>query len=709
MMSKTRLVAWTLLASAALVGTAAAQDTLVLQGFEAADLSGKYATLDTKVQVVDANGSRAMSVTSGTNSPYPNVRFSPPGEAWDLSPYKSVDLDITNTSQDSVKFAMRVDNEGATGQKNHNIGSITLDPGETGTLSVVLVRPVAGGIDEKLIGMDRSPWGRRGEMGGSIDVSKIVQINLFLNKPDRSYSFTIDNLRATGAYDPNEDKVPQPFFPFIDSYGQYMHKDWPGKVKSDGDLAQARAAEQKSIQAFPRPADWDQYGGWRDGPQLNGTGHFTTTKQDGKWYLVDPDGRLFFSLGMDCVKAGGSTAIDQRDGWFADQLWDKPQYAKFVSKLGRQPRRGDFKGSTPRTFDFFSANLQRKYGANYDEQWSELITKRLQNWGFNTLGNWADPDLFPKTNIPYTHWIFYEGPKLPWRQGITKRVPDPFNPRFEEIVRQRGQAMTKGTTDDPKCIGYFVDNEIQWGAATSLAETTMLGDGESSAKCELIKDLKAKYGTIAKLNAAWSAKYESWEAMLATTATVKELPAGPGVKEDYLAFGEKMARTYFSTVKRVLKEIAPNKLYLGCRFAEYNPMVVRVAAEYCDVVSFNIYRDTIANWKPPVAMDKPVVISEFHFGAKDRGVFGDGLVRAASTADRAHKYERYVTGAAQNPNLVGTHWFQLNDEPTTGRPNDGENHNIGFLSITDTPYAEMVEASREVAGKVYSLRAGKGK
>jgi hypothetical protein len=78
-----------------------------------------------------------------------------------------VAIDITNTGKESVKFATRVDNPGATGRKGNNAGSLTLDPGETGTLVVNLQRPASAGLDEKLRGMDRSLWRKRGDQGGA--------------------------------------------------------------------------------------------------------------------------------------------------------------------------------------------------------------------------------------------------------------------------------------------------------------------------------------------------------------------------------------------------------------------------------------------------------------------------------------------------------------------------------------------------------------
>lgn len=104
------------------------------------------------------------------------------------------------------------------------------------------------------------------------------------------------------------------------------------------------------------------------------------------------------------------------------------------------------------------------------------------------------------------------------------------------------------------------------------------------------------------------------------------------------------ALRYFTTVKEALRKYDEHHLYLGCRFAWSTPEAVRAAEQTCDVVSFNVYKRRL-----------------------ERG----------------------------DPAFVGTHWFQYVDEPLTGRTLDGENYNIGFVSVTDTPYPEMVAADRD--------------
>jgi len=104
-------------------------------------------------------------------------------------------------------------------------------------------------------------------------------------------------------------------------------------------------------------------------------------------------------------------------------------------------------------------------------------------------------------------------------------------------------------------------------------------------------------------------------------------------------------------------------------------------------------------------VDMPAIIGEFHFGALDRGMFHTGLRGAADQDERGEKYRRYVESALKNPSLVGVHWFQYCDQPATGRA-DGENYQIGFIDVCDTPYPETVAACRKVAAGMYALRAG---
>ena len=673
-----------------------------LQDFEAEPPTIK--TLDARAEIVEVDGNHALQITFGTESPYPNARVLAGPEPWDLSPYTTVLLDVTNTGEASVALGMRVDNQGATGRKNQNTGGTTLAPGESGTVRVDIDRYYHTQLRESLAGMKATPWGKRGENVARLDPSSVVQINLFVSHPHETYSVRVDDLRVEGSFDPATMNVPEPFFPFVDTYGQYLHGDWPGKIRDDDDLREQARQEAQDVEDTPRPGSWDRYGGWADGPQLEATGHFRTAKHEGRWHLVDPDGRLFFSLGVTGVRVGGATVIDQgRDDWFANPPWksDDPAMQAFLGS--QQVRRGEYAKQNAQTFEFMSANLLRKYGPDWRQQWLQRTPRRLMNWGLNTIANWSDTDLFENTSIPYTHWVYINLAKLPWQQGDRNRISDPFHPDFADNLRRRVSAMTRGSTEDPWCIGYFLDNELTWGHESHLARGLLAGKPAVHAKQKLFSDLEAQYGDIAALNTAWDVDYDSWAAALQNESAVD--PQTPQAKADLRAFNRQIAEAYFSNVKQAFRAVAPHKLYLGPRFAEYNPQVVEVAAKYCDVVTFNLYRDSVAGWRPMKEFDAPVIVGEFHFGAADRGVFSRGLRPAESTQDKARRFHDYVVSAVGNPLIVGTHWFQFNDQPTTGRPMDTENHGIGFVSIADVPHDAMIRASRAVAEEIYGPAA----
>ena len=138
-----------------------------------------------------------------------------------------------------------------------------------------------------------------------------------------------------------------------------------------------------------------------------------------------------------------------------------------------------------------------------------------------------------------------------------------------------------------------------------------------------------------------------------------------------------------------------------------NPLAAAAAAKYCDVVSYNLYHRSVADFRFNGGADVPLIIGEFHFGALDRGQFHTGLVPTASQAARAQAYRDYVRGALRHPQFVGCHWFQYQDEPTTGRVYDEENYQIGFVDVADTPYAELIVASRGLADELYQYHRGR--
>ena len=679
----------------ALTTPAPAGDRILFDFAAEADLT-QIVTSDAKVSAAKSGIGSALCVATGHQAGWPGVTLRAPGGSWDLSSFSYVTVGMRNPGTIPVTVFCRVDNPGADGVQHCVSGSLDLSAGQTGSLKVPMKRTGEDKLGGKLFGMRGYPAGPGGQ--ATIDPAHVTQIVVFLSKPDTDHQFELRDVRANGDYIPPTASVTDatPFFPFIDSFGQYRHKGWPGKTTSLADLAVKREQEARDLAENPGPAGWDKYGGWAAGPSLKATGFFRTQKVAAKWWLVDPDGHLFFSQGLDCVRMLDTTPIDERQGWFEAFPGHEPPLAEFLSH--GYALKGHYEGHQPECFCFAGANLVRKYGAEWRKTSAEIIHKRLRSWGLNTIGNWSDESVRLMRLTAYTDSIGSgRAGMIQGSEGYWGKFPDVFDPRFAEAVHQQMETRKGKSAGDPWCIGYFSDNEMSWGDEVSLAIAALQSPREQAAKQVFVTDLKAKYGAIASLNTAWGANHSSWEALLES----RQAPDKVKARADLAAFYTMLAERYFQTVREAIKSVAPDQLYLGCRFAAVNSRAAAAAAKYCDVVSYNLYQRSVAEFQFNGGADVPLLIGEFHFGALDRGLFHTGLVPVADQAARAQAYKDYVQGAVHHPQFVGCHWFQYQDEPTIGRVYDEENYQIGFVDVADTPYAETVEAAREVGRKLY--------
>ena len=185
------------------------------------------------------------------------------------------------------------------------------------------------------------------------------------------------------------------FYPFIDKYGQYKHADWKNKIHSDVDLQKKKLEEDKALAAYPCVKDRTRFGGWKSGPTFKTNG-WGKVKYKGKWFFVDPEGKLFWSLGVNTIDYDNNeaTGIAFRENYFEElPEADSPLAVAYTHRNG--PRYGFYKGKGEnlKQFTFYWANLIRKYGENYHTEFVKRSQKRLSSWGFNTNGNWVHPEI----------------------------------------------------------------------------------------------------------------------------------------------------------------------------------------------------------------------------------------------------------------------------------------------------------------------------
>ncbi len=620
-----------------------------------------------------------------------------PAKPWDLSKYARLRIVVKNVGLEPVTVRGRIGNPGVKGLQDACLGAATIMAGASGELVIRITRtPENPGY--KVFEPFYMYYEQISVRDNTVDASKIAGLSVSIDRPTAEQAIEVSRIIVEG-----EGTVgPVSFFPFADEYGQYIHGDWNGKIYAAADFATRRAEEEKERHDWPGPKDWNSYGGWAEGPQLKATGNFYATKYEGKWWLVDPEGRLFWSYGPTGVGFGGDlTPVTDREHWFRDL----PDRNGPMSKFYRKGRGATYRYYQERDwvgFDIAAVNLLRKYGNDYESEVSKIAHDRLRSWGFNTLGNWSSGKIAAMNRTPYVVAIHYGSPMLHYR------LPDIYASEWEENLRERLERERDTTAKDPWNIGYFIDNERWFGwrpRAASIGEETLKNPAGTPAKIVFLDQLKAKYGTIEKLNESWGTDHASWDA-LAQHRRAPDLKKSRNAHDDCGDFGMKFSEKYFSTCKRLLKDVAPNHMYLGSRFhGHIDPAVVELAGKYCDVISYNVYDN------PPDGrvnqynkLDLPIMSTEWGIGSDPlQTPFRGKSSETPTPQERAAEMARYTEHAIRHPNMVGAHFFQYRDQPLTGRP-DGEATLRGFVNIADTPNFELISANRRVAYNLYRTR-----
>jgi hypothetical protein len=611
-------------------------------------------------------------------------------------------FDLANESDKPLFLIVRVDDDPSADGKNHtHYVNFNLSAGEKGSYSISFFSDPLK--DKGMTSAPPNPLAPHAHSVngyGSIDVHHIYAVSFGTHNPPEQQTVAVSNFRLL-PQSPSET-----YRGIVDRYGQWTGADWPGKAHGDIDLINEKTRERADLAAHPAPADRDAYGGWANGPKLTPTGYFRTAEQDGRWWLVTPGGHLFLSFGIASVTPGETVMVESREEMFQWLPAEGDPLAKHFSTTS-----GVFRGpiKSGKTFNFYQANLERKFGSNDLRDWRTETISRLLSWGFNTLGNWSDLKLEAMDRIPYTAALAVGGDHARVSSGSDwwGKMHDPFDPQFAADCATSFAKITEADKNDPWCIGYFVDNELSWsggnvsGGRYGLAYGALNLPSTSPAKHAFIEELRAKYKEVSELNAAWGTSFGSW-ADLDAPFKASDKP-NEAQKEDMGHFVHAFAARYFIIVLDTLKKLDPNHLYLGCRFSNYTPEVVSAAAAACDVVSFNIYRKALSDseWGFTRDLHKPCIVGEFQFGALDRGGFDPGAVSAADETERAALFEKYVNSVVANPVFVGAHWFEYVDMPVVGRTFDSENQAIGFVSINDTPYPELVQAARSTLAHIY--------
>jgi hypothetical protein len=162
-------------------------------------------------------------------------------------------------------------------------------------------------------------------------------------------------------------------------------------------LIGAAGCQVLTLSSMDLGADYDAYGGWKH-LRAKKTGFFHTEKTGKIWWLVSPEGNVFFSKGINSIHPPRQTVFHEKEAAVAARL--------------------------------------------------------LQSWGMNTAGCWSDPALAGESVVVAI--------RLKTTGGGSTRFPDVFDPGWKDEVENNAREACAPLANNPWILGYFTDNELPW-------------------------------------------------------------------------------------------------------------------------------------------------------------------------------------------------------------------------------------------------------
>lgn len=598
---------------------------------------------------------------------------------------KFIVFDALNSSNYSAPLTLEFWDKDNVEKAGNLVSTIGILPGLKTRISFPLEA-----LNSQNMFLDRTPGKLKTVIHGN-KVSNLSKLAIGKKKCSYDQSIKISNLFLTDT----EPGYPVPELKLVDETGQWKINDWDSKSSGIGEVKEYLNHQINDIKHESPFSDRDLYGGCKF-KTFNTTGYFRTQHDGKRWWIVDPDGFAFLSVGVDCIVPGEGGNIKGIESLFDKIPEENSEYADAWS-IGWGIK------SSPQ-FSFTISNLISSFGDKWKDKWLELTKIRLKSWGINTIGNWSSLDFIGYAKMPYVLQLkdFPETTK-----NIFRDFPDVFSDEYRNNSDQFAKQL-ENLKDDKYMIGYFLRNEPTWAFVNGLiiAEELLENKDHFYSKDEFIDFISIRYkNDISKFNSSWAINISSFEALKLGIRKASKLSAI--AEKDLKDFSKIMIELYVKIPSHAVKGIDVNHLNLGMRYGFISSDEVLAGSECFDVFSVNCY-----DINPMEAVEKigkstglPVMIGEYHFGALDRGLSATGIRGVSSQEERGIAYRYYLENAISSKYCVGAHYFQYNDQPALGRF-DGENYQIGFIDVCQKPYEDFITAVTACSETMYDVATG---
>ncbi len=393
-------------------------------------------------------------------------------------------------------------------------------------------------------------------------------------------------------------------------------------------------------------ATTNKYGSSTKLPRQTATGRYYTKKIGDRWWIIDPEGYVHYERSVTSFRKGGSArnaaAWAQRFG--SDEAWTRIT-AEELAAIG-------FHGTGA-----FCTNTYQIIQAH-----NTAVPERPLSLSpsFHFIGAW-------KSSSGYAYPASASGDDYDKLIGLI------FYPGWEEFCMEWAAKELAPYKGDPNVLGVYSDNELDFSSTNGdnpriLDRFLTILDDNDPAKKVALKFLEDKGITDPK-------QIDDW---------------------DNAEFAGIVAEQYYAPVRKAIKAVDPDMLYLGSRLhgqPKYLEGVIKTAGKYCDIISINYYSrwsvelDTkVSQWMKWT--DTPFMVTEFYTKGMDSdlpNVSGAGFA-VPTQYDRAYAYQHFTLGLLEAKNCVGWQWFKYQDDDFPDNDNQPANKGVYGNDYIMFPY-----------------------
>lgn len=391
----------------------------------------------------------------------------------------------------------------------------------------------------------------------------------------------------------------------------------------------------------------NKYGSDLNSKKINASGYFRTDKVNGRSWVVDPEGYLFYNIAINGVRIGKSPNNE----------------SAFKQKFGNTTK------------------------------WIADSKKVFDEVNFNTTGSWSDVESIVNYNLTSATPIVYCTQlsllnSFSQNQKSKKNAKDypvlayVFNESFELWCDQKNATLAKNKNDQ-NIFGHFSDNELpfQDNLLKSFLEIENKNDSAYLLALNWIKEKNIDTLKITKDQRETFSGFVSEQYYKIVSNSIKKFDP------NHLFIGSRLHSS-----------------------AKNNPYLLTASEKYCDIISINYYGSwevTPKNNQQWLALKKPFIITEFYTKAVDSkmdNVSGAGWL-VKTQEERGIHYQNFCLNLLQNNNCVGWHWFRYQDNDPNDPNADPSNKdsNKGLVNTFYEVYRPLADKMKALNENVYQL------